>query len=67
MPLEVQGHTVPHLKALRYGKDDSKGQSCGSTFNICQGILKIEDLLHEKGLVETQLLRTFIFLSADSS
>ena len=24
MHLEVQGHTVPHLKALRYGKDRSQ-------------------------------------------
>ena len=58
MPLEVQDHTVPHLKALRYGKDDSKGLSCGSIFDFIQGILKIEDLLHKQGLVETQLLRT---------
>ena len=27
IPLEVQGHTVPHLKALRYGKDGPKGLS----------------------------------------
>ena len=27
-------HTVPHWKALRYGKDDLRGKSCGSTINI---------------------------------
>ena len=58
IPLDEQGHTVPHLKALRYGKDVFIGLSCGNTFNIIQGILNIEDLLHKQGLVETQLLRT---------
>ena len=56
--LKVQGHTVPHWKALRYGKNGSRGLSCDSTFSICQDILKIENLLHKQGLVETQLLRT---------
>ena len=28
------------LKGLRYGKDGSRRLSCGSTFNICQGISK---------------------------
>ena len=60
LPIKVQSHTVPHLKALRYGKEASRGLCCGSTFNIIQGILNIEDLLHKQGLVETQLLRTVI-------
>ena len=41
MPLEVQGHTVPHLKALRYGKHQTRGLSCGSTLSILQDVLKV--------------------------
>ena len=61
----VQGHSVPHWKALRYGRYESRGLSCGSTFSICQDILKIENLLHKQGLVETQLLRTVGILFSD--
>ena len=58
MPLEVLGHTVPHWKALRYGKDGSREISCGSTSSICQDILKSDNLLHKRGFVKTQSLRT---------
>ena len=57
---EVYGHTVPHWKALRYGKDESRELSCGSTSSICQGILKSHNLLHKQGFVETQSIRTVI-------
>ena len=40
---------MPQWKALRYGKDDSREQSCGSTFIIHQDILKSENLLHKRG------------------
>ena len=38
-----------------------RGFSCGSTFSNCQDILKIENILHKQGLVETQFLRTVQF------
>ena len=34
IPLYVQGHRLPHLKALRYVKDETRVLSCGSTLNI---------------------------------
>ena len=58
LPHEVHGHTIRHLKALRCGKDDSRGLSCGSTFNICQDFLKHENLLHEQGFVDSQMKTT---------
>ena len=56
--VEVFGHTVPHWKALRYGKDGSKGLSCGSTSSICEDFLKSDNLLHKQGLVDSQLKTT---------
>ena len=58
IPLEVQGHTVPHLKALRYGIYETRDFSCGSTSSICQCILKSGNLLHKWGFVKTQSLLT---------
>ena len=51
--------TVPHWKALRYGKDDWRGHCCCSTLNIHQDILKSDNLLHKRGFVElvSDLLR----------
>ena len=57
-PFEIQGHTVSHLKALRYGIYEKRGLSCGSTPSICQGILKSGNLLHKWGSVKTQLSHT---------
>ena len=51
----MQDHTVPHWKALRYGKDNSRGLSCISTLNIHQGVLKSGNLLHKRGFVDSQL------------
>ena len=44
--LEVEGHTVPYLKALISCKYELRELSNGGTFDNCQGILKIENLLH---------------------
>ena len=44
----------PNLKALRYGKDDSRGQSCGSTLNIHQDVLKSGNLLYKWGFFDSQ-------------
>ena len=38
---EAQGHTLPHVNALCSGKYDLIELSCGCTFDVCQGILKI--------------------------
>ena len=66
IPLEVYGHTVPHWKALRYGKNGSRELSCGSTSSICQGILKSDNLLHKRAFVKTQSLHTvFILVNLD--
>ena len=58
VPLEVQDHKVPHLKALRWGKFESKEVSCGSTFIICPSALKSANLLHEQGFVDSQMVAT---------
>ena len=50
---EGQGHIVLHWKALRYGKDDSRGLVYDSTLNICQYVLKAENLLHKQGFVDS--------------
>ena len=60
---EVLGCTVPHWKALRYGKNGSRELSCGSTSSICQGILRIDNLLNKRVFVKTQSFRTVYFLS----
>ena len=60
IPFEVQGHTVPHWKALRYSKYESRGLSCDSTSSICQVVLKSDNLLHKQSYVKAQSLRTII-------
>ena len=58
IPLEVQGHTVPRWKALKYGKYDKRRLSCGSTLSICQDVLKSINLLHSRDLVDSQTVTT---------
>ena len=41
MPLEVQGHTVPHFKALFSGKLDARRLECDSIFTFYYLLLKI--------------------------
>ena len=41
------------LKGLKYGKDKSRGLSCGCTFSICQDIMKSDNLLHKQGFVDS--------------
>ena len=55
IPLEVQDHSVPQWKALRCGKYEPRGLSCGSTFNICQDVLKSANLIHKQGFVNSQM------------
>ena len=49
IPLEVQGHIVPHWKAPRYGKDELLGLSYDSTLSIFQDVLKSGNFLHKRG------------------
>ena len=63
IPLEVQGHTVPYLKGLRYGKDESRGISCGCTSSICQDVMKRDTLLRNQGFVDSLLQTTLRFFS----
>ena len=49
---------MPHLKALRYGKYETRGLGCGSTSNICQDVLKSVNLLDEQQFVDSQLVGT---------
>ena len=58
MPLEVQGHTVPHLKALISGKLEPSRLRCGSTFILCYVLPKTAILLHTEGLVKTEMAST---------
>ena len=53
--LEVQGHKVPHLKALRYGRYETRGLSCSSTSSICQDILKTVNSLNKRGFIDSQM------------
>ena len=55
MPLAIEHHTVPHLKALRYGKYVSRGCSFSSTSSICQDVLKDGNYLHKQGYVDSQM------------
>ena len=57
-PLEVWGRTVPHWKALRCGKGQTRGLSCGNTFIVGQAFLKSAYLLHKQGFVDSQMVAT---------
>ena len=59
-PLEVKGHTVAHLKALRCGKYELRGLSSGSSSSICQVVLKNGNLLHKQGSVNSQIKTTVV-------
>ena len=50
IPLEVQGHTVPHWKSISNGKYGSGALRWDS----CQDILKSNYLLHKRGFVDSQ-------------
>ena len=52
--LQVQGHILAHWKALRFGKDDSRRQSCSIILNIRQDVLKSGNMLHKWGFVDSQ-------------
>ena len=49
IPLEAKGHTVPYLKGLIHGKDESRELRCGCTTRIYQDVMKSDNLLHKWG------------------
>ena len=54
------GYALSHWKALSHGKYEQRGLSCGSTLNIFQDILRISNLLHKQGFVDSQMKTTVI-------
>ena len=51
MPLEIQCHTVPHLKALISGYVEPRELRCGSSFLFCHALLKNAIILQKEALV----------------
>ena len=62
MPLEVQGHTVPHLKALRYGKYVPKGLSWITTLMPVWGSWKMGIYYINGALSKLNCYELYIFL-----
>ena len=58
------GCTLPHWKALRCGKYETRGLSCGSTSNICQDVLKSNNSLHKTGIVNSRSQITVFVISS---
>ena len=52
IPLEVQSHKVPHLKALRHSIYETRRHSCGSSSSICQGIMKLAIYYINRALIK---------------
>ena len=65
MSLEVEGHTVPHLKAPVSCKLVSRGLSNGSIFSLSLVLLKSVYLLHKWVLGQFVSLCTVVFLKLD--
>ena len=53
--LEKQGYIVPHFKALRWGKDETRKLSYSNTYIICQAFLKSAYLLNKQGFVDSKM------------
>ena len=58
----MYGNTVPHLKRLRYGKDESRELSCECTSSICQDVMKSDNLLNKQGFGDSLLQTTVPYL-----
>ena len=58
MLVEIEGHTVPHFKALIYSKLELWGLKYGGTLSIQTDLLKISRLLHKMGFVQTEIATT---------
>ena len=62
IPLKEKGYAVPHWKAFSSGKYEPGGLSCGSTLNICQGVLKSVNLLRKRGFISFPMTITVLSL-----
>ena len=58
MPVEIEGHTVPHFKAPIYVKLELTGLEHGSTLSIQTSLLNIGRLLHKMGFVQREIATT---------
>ena len=63
MLVEIEGHTVPHFKALVYAKVELWGLECGGIFSIQTSLLDISHLLHKTGFVKTESVGTVPLLT----
>ena len=61
MPLEVERHTVSHMKPLISGELDYRGLMRGSLFTLCHPLLKVALLVHRMGLGRFVSLSTVLF------
>ena len=57
-PLEVEQHTVSHMKALIGGELEYRGLMHDSLFTLCHPLCKIALLVHRMGLVRFVSLST---------
>ena len=67
MPVEIEGHTVPHFKGPIYAKLELWGLEYGGTFSIQTSLLNIGCLLHKMEFVQREITTTvheneFIFV-----
>ena len=69
MPVEIEGHTVPHFKAPIYAKLELWGLEYGGTLSIETIFLNIGRLLHKMGFVQREIATTVqrAEISSDSS
>ena len=51
---------MPHRKAFRHGKDESRGLNFNCISSICQDVLKSDNLLHKWGFVDSQSVTTVV-------
>ena len=49
---------MPHWQAVSYSKNERRGLGCGSTFSICQDVLKSVILQHKLGFFDSQMVGT---------
>ena len=58
MPVEIEGHTVPHFKAPIYAKLELWGLEYGGMLSIQTSLLNIGRLLHKMGFVQREIATT---------
>jgi len=61
MPVEIEGHTVPHLKAPIYAKLELWGLEYGGTLSIQTSLLNIGRLIYKMGFVQREIAAIVMF------